>query len=58
MAAVLGMEDAKIEEILSRISAYIANYNCPGQIVITGYEAAVAGASEKLKKQAQSGYFR
>ena len=40
MAAVLGMEDAKIEEILSGISgAYIANYNCPGQIVITGYEA-------------------
>ena len=37
MAAVLGMEDAKIEEILSGISgAYIANYNCPGQIVITG----------------------
>ncbi len=51
MAAVLGMEDAKIEEILSRIpGAYIANYNCPGQIVITGYEAAVAEASEKLKE--------
>ena len=51
MAAVLGMEDAKIEEILSGISgAYIANYNCPGQIVITGYEAAVAEASEKLKE--------
>lgn len=51
MAAVLGMEDAKIEEILSGISgAYIANYNCPGQIVITGYEAAVAAASEKLKE--------
>ena len=49
MAAVLGMEDAKIEEILSGISgAYIANYNSPGQIVITGYEAAVAEASEKL----------
>ena len=46
-----GMEDAKIEEILSGISgAYIANYNCPGQIVITGYEAAVAEASEKLKE--------
>ena len=51
MAAVLGMEAAKIEEILSGISgAYIANYNCPGQIVITGYEAAVAEASEKLKE--------
>ena len=51
MAAVLGMEAAKIEKILSGISgAYIANYNCPGQIVITGYEAAVAEASEKLKE--------
>ena len=51
MAAVLGMEAAKIEEILSGISGtYIANYNCPGQIVITGYEAAVAEASEKLKE--------
>ena len=37
MVAVLGMEAAKIEEILSGISgAYIANYNCPGQIVISG----------------------
>lgn len=50
MAAVLGMEAAKIEEILSGISgAYIANYNCPGQIVITGYENAVSEASKQLK---------
>lgn len=50
MAAVLGMEAAKIEKILSGISgAYIANYNCPGQIVITGYENAVSEASEQLK---------
>ena len=50
MAAVLGMEAAKIEEILSGIpGAYIANYNCPGQIVITGYENAVSEASEQLK---------
>ena len=50
MAAVLGMGAAKIEEILSGISgAYIANYNCPGQIVITGYENAVSEASEQLK---------
>ena len=51
MAAVLGMEAAKIEEILSGISgAYIANYNCPGQIVITGEEAAVAAAGEQCKE--------
>ena len=50
-AAVLGMEAAKIEEILSGISgAYIANYNCPGQIVITGEEAAVAAAGEQCKE--------
>ena len=50
MAAVLGMEAAKIEEILSGISgAYIANYNCPGQIVITGKKSAVEQAVEALK---------
>ena len=37
MAAVLGMETEKIEAVLSGISGVtIANYNCPGQIVITG----------------------
>ena len=51
MAAVLGMEAAKIEEILSGISgAYIANYNCPGQIVITGEAKAVAEAGTALKE--------
>ena len=51
MAAVLGMEAAKIEEILSGISgAYIANYNCPGQIVISGKKEAVETACEKLKE--------
>lgn len=48
MAAVLGMGSCKNREDFERVSgAYIANYNCPGQIVITGYEAAVAEASEK-----------
>ena len=50
MAAVLGMEAAKIEEILSGISgAYIANYNCPGQLVIGGEKAAVEKAAELAK---------
>ena len=50
MAAVLGMEASGIEQVLDGIEgAYIANYNCPGQIVITGYASAVEEASEKLK---------
>ena len=37
MAAVMGMETEKIEEVIADISdVSIANYNCPGQIVITG----------------------
>ena len=50
MAAVMGMETEKIEEVIADISdVSIANYNCPGQIVITGLAEAVAEASEKLK---------
>lgn len=50
MAAVMGMETEKIEEVLADIAdVSIANYNCPGQIVITGLVEAVAEASEKLK---------
>ena len=50
MAAVLGMEAAKIEEILSGISgAYIANYNCPGQIVISGSIEGINKACELMK---------
>lgn len=50
MAAVLGMAAEKIEEVLAgRENVWIANYNCPGQIVITGTAAAVAEAAEPLK---------
>lgn len=49
MAAVLGLEKEKIEEILSEEDGVsIANYNCPGQIVITGYTGAVEEASKRL----------
>lgn len=52
MAAVLGMEAAAIEEGLRGIEgAWIANYNCPGQIVITGRKAAVEKASQVLKEK-------
>ena len=50
MAAVLGMEASAIEEVIEDIEGVtIANYNCPGQIVITGVTASVEDASEKLK---------
>lgn len=51
MCAVMGMETAQIEEILlSTEGAEIANYNCPGQIVITGYKEAVETAAQRLKE--------
>ena len=49
MAAVLGLEAQAIETVISGTKAEIANYNCPGQIVITGLKAAVEEASLKLK---------
>lgn len=50
MAAVLGLDTSKIEEVCNGIQGIvqIANYNCPGQIVISGEEEAVNRASEKL----------
>lgn len=51
MAAVLGMTGEQIEAVTDVIEgASIANYNCPGQIVITGVKAAVEEASAKLKE--------
>ncbi|MCD8240963.1 MAG: ACP S-malonyltransferase [Lachnospiraceae bacterium] len=51
MAAVLAMDASKIEEICEQTEGIvsIANYNCPGQIVITGEEQAVEAAGEALK---------
>lgn len=50
MAAVLGLSGEQIEVAINPIEGVsIANYNCPGQIVITGMKAAVEEASEKLK---------
>ena len=50
MTAVLGMDSGKILEICNQTEGIvtIANYNCPGQIVITGEEKAVVKASEAL----------
>ena len=51
MAAVIGMEADKIEEVLAGIEGVsIANYNCPGQIVITGLVKSVEQAGGELKE--------
>ena len=51
MSAVLAMDAEKIEEVIAPIEGVqIANYNCPGQIVISGKTEAVAEAGEKLKE--------
>lgn len=51
MCAVLAMDADKIEAVLEDIpDVGIANYNCPGQIVITGKKAAVETAAARLKE--------
>lgn len=53
MAAVLGLEDDKVEEICASVSEGVvvaANYNCPGQLVISGDIKAVEVACEKMKE--------
>lgn len=51
MSAVLGTDAELIEKVCQETEGIvsIANYNCPGQIVITGEEKAVAAAGEALK---------
>lgn len=51
MAAVLGLEDKVVEEACASIDGVVvaANYNCPGQLVISGSIPAVDAACEKLK---------
>ena len=52
MAAVLGLDDAKVEEICRSFTDEVvvaANYNCPGQLVISGSNEGVRLACEQLK---------
>lgn len=51
MAAVLGLEDEVVERICEETPGVVvaANYNCPGQLVISGEVAAVEKACENLK---------
>ncbi len=51
MSAVLGMTAEQINEVVDRLEGVqVANYNCPGQIVISGRKDAVEEAAEKLKE--------
>ena len=55
MAAIIGLPDEKVEEICASVSfegdiVVAANYNCPGQLVISGNVNAVNAACEKLKE--------
>ncbi|MEY8433543.1 ACP S-malonyltransferase [Lachnospiraceae bacterium 48-42] len=51
MCAVIGMKTEQIEDVLKgREDVSVANYNCPGQIVITGRTSAVEEAQEALKE--------
>ena len=51
MAAVLGLEDKTVEDICAQIEGVVvaANYNCPGQLVISGSIEAVDAACEQLR---------
>lgn len=52
MAAILGLEDHKVEEICESVEGIVvpANYNCPGQLVISGETSAVEKACQLLKE--------
>lgn len=53
MAAVLGLDDAKVEEIAASFTDEVvvaANYNCPGQLVISGSINGIQQACEKMKE--------
>ncbi|MBR5812228.1 MAG: ACP S-malonyltransferase [Alistipes sp.] len=52
MAAILGLEDETIEQVCESIDGVVvaANYNCPGQLVISGADEAVDAACVKLKE--------
>jgi len=51
MAAILGLDDPVVEEICSRIEGvWPANYNCPGQVVVSGEHDAVAEACAEAER--------
>lgn len=57
MAAILGLEDEVVEQICESIGEVVvaANYNCPGQLVISG---SVQGVEKAVEKLTEAGAFR
>lgn len=55
MAAILGLEDKVVEEICASVDGVVvaANYNCPGQLVISGAVEAVDAACESQGRRAR-----
>jgi len=53
MAAILGLEDSLVEQVCNEVEGVVvaANYNCPGQLVISGEVPAVEKACEILKEK-------
>ncbi|HQQ98099.1 MAG TPA: ACP S-malonyltransferase [Cyclobacteriaceae bacterium] len=52
MAAIMGLDDSKVEEICASVTGEVvvaANYNCPGQLVISGSMKGIEIACEKMK---------
>ncbi len=52
MAAIIGLEDNVVEDVLNKIPEIVvpANYNCPGQLVISGSNEGITLACERLKE--------
>lgn len=52
MAAIIGLDDEIVEKVCANIDEVVvaANYNCPGQLVISGSKAGIATACEQLKE--------
>src|SRR3712207_5345492 len=52
MAAILGLADEAVEALCKKIvGVWPANYNCPGQIVVSGEDPAVAECCEEAEKE-------
>lgn len=51
MAAIIGLDDAKVEEVCASVEGIVvpANYNCPGQLVISGEVEAIQKACDLMK---------
>ncbi len=50
MASVLGLDEIKVKKICEKNSVFVANLNCPGQVVISGLEDNLKKAAEDLTK--------